>query len=86
MQPDYGDELAVADQSAVLVHRVTAKLITGPVPTALKNELAAAVRSIPIPALRSDGRNQQRIDDAKLNRVRLAIYLTLVSPEFIVQK
>ena len=86
VQPDYGDELAVADQSAVLVHRVTGKLITGPVPSALKNEIEAAVRSIPIPALRSDGRNQQRIDDAKLNRVRLAVYLTLVSPEFIVQK
>jgi uncharacterized protein (DUF1800 family) len=86
VQPDYRDELAVADQSAVLVHRVTGKLITGPVPSALKNEIEAAVRSIPIPALRSDGRNQRRIDDAKLNRVMLAIYLTLVSPEFIVQK
>jgi len=86
VQPDYRDELAVADQSAVLVHRVTGKLITGPVPTALKNEIEAAVRSIPILALRSDGRNQQRIDSAKRNRVMLAIYLTLVSPEFIVQK
>ena len=62
------------------------KLITGPVPTALKNEIEAAVRSIPILALRSDGRNQQRIDNAKRNRVMLAVYLTLVSPEFIVQK
>jgi uncharacterized protein (DUF1800 family) len=86
VQPDYREELAVADQSAVLVHRVTAKLITGPVPRALRNEIEAAVRSIPMPALRSDGRNQRRIDDAKLNRVRLAVYLTLVSPEFIVQK
>ena len=86
LQPDYGDELAVADQAAVLVHRVTGKLITGRVPTALKNEIEAAVKSIPIPALRSDGRNQRRIDDAKRNRVMLAVYLTLVSPEFIVQK
>jgi uncharacterized protein (DUF1800 family) len=86
VQPDYGDELAVADQSAVLVHRVTGKLITGPVPAALKSEIEAAVRSIPIQALRSDGRNQRRIDDAKRNRVMLAIYLTMVSPEFIVQK
>jgi hypothetical protein len=86
MQPDYGDELAVADQAAVLVHRVTGKLITGRVPIALRNEIEAAVRSIPIPALRSDGRNQRRIDEAKHNRVMLAVYLTLVSPEFIVQK
>jgi len=86
LQPDYGDELAVADQAAVLVHRVTGKLITGRVPAALKNEIEAAVRSIPIPALRSDGRNQRRIDDAKRNRMMLAVYLTLVSPEFIVQK
>jgi len=86
IQLDYRDELAVANQSAVLVHRVTTKLITGPVPAALKNELSAAVRSIPIPAPRPDGRNQRRIDDAKRNRVMLAVYLTLVSPEFIVQK
>jgi uncharacterized protein (DUF1800 family) len=86
VQPDYRDELAVADQSAVLVHRVTGKLITGPVPSALKNEIEAAVRSIPIQALRSDGRNRRRIEDAKHDRVMLAVYLTLVSPEFIVQK
>ena len=55
-------------------------------PTALRNEIEAAVKSIPIPALRADGRNQRRIDDAKRNRVMLAVYLTMVSSEFIVQK
>ena len=72
--------LRVADQSAVLVHRVTGKLITGPVPTALKNEIEAAVRVDPDTGAACDGRNQRRIDDAKRNRVMLAVYLTLVSP------
>jgi hypothetical protein len=30
--------------------------------------------------------NQAAIDAAKLNRVRLAIFMTMMTPEFLVQK
>jgi uncharacterized protein (DUF1800 family) len=86
LQPDYSAELAVADQSATLVHRVTDKLITGPVSQALRQEIQAGVDSIAMPLLRVDGSNQQQFDTIKRNRVMLAIYMTLMAPEFIVQK
>ena len=55
-------------------------------PAALKNEIEAASRVDRDTGAASTAANQQRIDNAKRNRVMLAIYLTLVSPEFIVQK
>ena len=46
----------------------------------------AAVDSIVIPVLKADGSNQTAIDNARKNRVYTAVVLTLVAPEFLVQK
>ena len=46
--------------------------------------IETAVASISIPA--ATGSNQTQIDTARRNRVNAAIFLALVSPEFLVQR
>ena len=45
-----------------------------------------AVDTFAIRALKTDKSNQAAVDNAKRDRVRAAIFLTLVSPEFQVQR
>lgn len=86
VQLDFAPEMALADKPAELVDRVLGKLAGGADTAALRPDVQAAVESIAIPALRTDGSNQTQVDDAKRNRVRMAALLTLVSTEFLVQK
>ncbi len=86
LQPDFSAELALADKSSDLIDRVNAKLMYGTMPAGLKTEIQGAVDKITIPALNTAGTNQAQIDSAKRNRVNAAIFLTLVSPEYQVQK
>jgi uncharacterized protein (DUF1800 family) len=86
IRADYAAELALADKPTELIERVGQKLLYGQMNAALKAEIQAAFESVAIPALNAAGTNQAQIDGAKLNRVRLATYLVLVSPEFLVQK
>jgi hypothetical protein len=53
-------------------------------PAALKTEIVGAVQSVVIPAPTSS--NATQVANAKRNRVNAAIFLALVSPEFLVQK
>lgn len=82
VQIDYGPELALADKPSELVARVNAKLMYGTMPAALKTLITDAVTGITIPPTGT----QTQIDGAKRNRVNAAIFLTLVSPEFQVQR
>ena len=86
IQGDYTAELALADKPAELVDRISAKLVLGAVPATLKTEIVGAVTSIAIPVLNATASNQKAVDDAKRARVNTALLLTLVSPEFLVQK
>jgi uncharacterized protein (DUF1800 family) len=78
-------ETALAEDPDALVERVTTRLL-GARASALQREIVAAVRSVSIPTLRPDGSNRASVDTARRNRALMAVYLTLVSPEFIVQK
>ncbi len=86
LQPDYSAELALADNSSALVDRLNARLMYGTMPAALKSLITGAVDTFVIPALQSDKSNQAAVDLAKKDRVRTAIFLTVVSPEFQVQR
>ena len=80
-----GDSLiAQADNPVALVNSVNQRLLFGAMPAALKTEIVSAIGKIAIPA--ATGSNQTQIDTARKNRLKSAIYLTLLSPEFIVQK
>jgi hypothetical protein len=86
VQLDFDDELRLAMQPAQLVDHLDEKLTYGTMPAALKQEIAEAVSSIEVPARNANGSNAEWIRQLQRNRVRSAILLTLVSPEFIVQK
>jgi uncharacterized protein (DUF1800 family) len=84
LRPNYAAEIALADTPASLVDRLSDKLMYGSMPAALKTEIQGAVETIVIPV--SNGNNQAAIDTARRNRVNAAVFLTVVSPEYQVQK
>jgi uncharacterized protein (DUF1800 family) len=86
LQPDHSAETALAEKVPDLLDRLNARLMYGSMPAALKTEIQGAVEKIVVPVLNSTSSNQAAIDTARLNRVKAAIFLTLVSPEFQVQK
>jgi uncharacterized protein (DUF1800 family) len=86
LQADLGAELALAGEPEALVERVNQRLLLGAMPADLKSEIVAAVSAISLPALNATGSNQNQINTAKRNRVNAAIFLTVVSPEYRVQK
>lgn len=86
LQPDFTAELALAEQPGVLVDRLNDKLMYGAMPADLRTEIVGAISSIAIPALNATGSNQTQINTAKRNRVNAAIFLTVISPEYQVQK
>jgi uncharacterized protein (DUF1800 family) len=69
---DYTAELALADSPELLLDRVNLLL--------MQNQMSANLRSKIIGAINSNPNN------SKLNKVCLAIFLTMASPEYIVQK
>jgi uncharacterized protein (DUF1800 family) len=77
----YTAELALADRSDALIDRVNLMLLYGTMSPALRTQIKTAVDSIAIPTT-----NQTNIDNAKRNRVNMAVYLTLASPEFLAQR
>ena len=85
VQANYAGALALADDAAGLTTYVASKLITDPDP-ALLTDIQQAVESVTVPALKADASNQTSVTNARTNRVYIAVYLSLVSPDFLVQK
>jgi uncharacterized protein (DUF1800 family) len=84
LQPDFTAEIALADQPGELIDRIGSKLLYGAMPADLKSEIQGAVERIVIPAPTPSNANQ--VAAARRNRVNAALFLTMVSPEFLVQK
>jgi uncharacterized protein (DUF1800 family) len=86
LQADFSAELALADQPGALVDRLNTKLMVGAMPVDLKTEIQGAIEKIAIPVLNSTASNQAQVNAAKRARVNAAIFLAVISPEFMVQK
>lgn len=86
VQLDLTALIALAPKPAELVEQVCKQLLGARANAALKAELVAAVESVKLDALKADASNQKTIDEQQRNRAKLAVYLALVSPEFLVQK
>ena len=84
LQATLSAEIALAGTPTDLVTLINRKLMYGSMPAALATEIEGAVASITIPA--ATGSNQAAIDTARRSRVNTALFLTLVSPEFQVQR
>ncbi|WP_269713812.1 DUF1800 domain-containing protein [Caulobacter sp. NIBR2454] len=77
----YRDEVALAATPEALLDRVNSLLFYGQMSAALRQQILAAVNSIAIPAT-----NETNIDAAKLKRAKLAVFLSMVSGEYLVQR
>ena len=86
LQRNWASELALTTTPAELTALITDKLTYGQATDALRLEITTAISKITIPVLNAAGSNQASIDSAKRNRLFSALLLTLVSPEFLVQK
>ncbi len=86
LQADYTPLMAQADKPVDLVQTINAKLMYSTMPAALKTEIEGALATMTIPTLNAASSNQSQIDTAKRNRVKAALFLTMVSPEFQVQR
>ncbi len=100
LKQDYSAELALAEKPDALLERMNLLLFSGQMPDALRGKIGSAVSSVTIPlpktktVVGSDGverdvgevTNQAAIDDARLKRVYIAAYLSMVSPDYLVQR
>ncbi len=77
---DFSTEKALADKPGDLVDLVGQRLLQSRMSSSLRGQIVDALATIPITGSASAA------DTARLNRVRAAIFLTMASPEFLVQK
>lgn len=84
VKADYSAELALAGQPAQLVDRVNLLLLSGAMSTTLRNQILSALNAVYMPKPSSS--NAAQIDAGLINRVYLAIYLTMASPEYLAQR
>ncbi len=80
----YAGEIAVAGDPAALTERMNRLLLYGSMSTGLRNRIIQALTAVAVPA--STGSNQATIDAALLNRAKLAAFMTMASPEYLVQR
>jgi uncharacterized protein (DUF1800 family) len=77
-------EVAVAANAGDLADRMNAVLLHGSMSGALRQRIIDGVNGIAVPA--ATGTNQAAINTALLNRAKLAVYMTMVSPDYLVQR
>jgi uncharacterized protein (DUF1800 family) len=94
VRPDYSAELALVDQPTAaaptaLVDRIDRLLLAGRMSAGLKTAVLAGVAGRSIPAANRDASgavtNQAAIDNARRDRVAIAVFLTMASPEYLTQ-
>jgi uncharacterized protein (DUF1800 family) len=76
---DYTQEVAIADNADKLIDRVALLLTAGTLSANTRTQIRAAINSVPIRTVAADAETDRR------NRVYLAIYLTMASPDYILQ-
>ncbi|NSL55205.1 DUF1800 domain-containing protein [Uliginosibacterium aquaticum] len=81
IQPDYSAQMALASQPASLVEQLDLLLTGQRLTEASRQRITTAVAALPLPASPANA-----LENAQRNRVKLAILLVMVSPEYLVQK
>jgi uncharacterized protein (DUF1800 family) len=77
VQPDFSAELALANDPDALIDRVSLLLTPGSLSQTTRNRVRAAVASVNIGTTNPDADRR--------NRVNLAVYLVMASPDYILQ-
>lgn len=81
VKANYTDLTALASDAAALVDKVNLLFMANQMSDNLRSQMMSAVNSVAISSTSSSA-----AATAKLNRVYLSIYLTMASPEYLVQK
>jgi len=81
MLPNYSAELDMAPDADKLLNRVNLLLLSGRMSTTLRGQIKGVLNSIPVP-----NGNGSAAKAARENRVYAAIFLTMASPEYIVEQ
>ncbi|HEX3141394.1 MAG TPA: DUF1800 domain-containing protein [Rhizobacter sp.] len=81
---DFSAEITLADNAGALVDRLNLLLMSGQMSSALRTQILAAIGGRPIPAATAS--NQAAVNDAKRDRAFIGIFLTMASPEYMIQK
>ena len=81
IQPNYTALLTLADNADSLVDRLNLLLTGNTLPSTVRQQIRDAVNSVSIPAAGGTAAS-----DARLNRVRLAVFLVMASPAYLTQK
>ena len=84
IKPDYTKELALSGDASALVERIDLLLMNGAMSSRLRGQIVGAVNSIAVPVATSA--NATQVATAQANRVKLAIFLTMASTDYLVQK
>ncbi|HVY88415.1 MAG TPA: DUF1800 domain-containing protein [Hyphomonadaceae bacterium] len=80
----YTSEIALTDDPTALVNRMNNLLFYGQMSATLQGRINTAISAVAIPA--SNGTNQAAIDTARLNRAKTAVFFSMISPEYLVQR
>lgn len=83
VRPNYAAEMSVAADADALVDRVGLLLMNGQMSTTLRGRILEAVRGVGIPGGTA---TQAQVNTALGNRAKLAIYMVMASPEYVVQR
>ena len=83
VRSSYARELPIAHDANALADRMNAILMYGQMPNSLRQRIIESVNSVEIPG---SGASAAQIQEARLDRVKLAVYLTMISPDYMVQR
>ena len=81
VRQDYSAEIALAGDPATLVERINLLLMSGQMTDALRAQIVAAVANRTY-----TGSVQTNIDAMRRDRVCIAVFLALASPDYLTQK
>jgi uncharacterized protein (DUF1800 family) len=79
----YAAEKPLASDVNALVDRVNLMLTAGQMSAGLRSRIVTAVSAVAIPG---GAATQAQIDTATLNRVKLAVFMIMASPEYLMQR
>jgi len=76
----------LAQSADQLTEEMSQRLLGGTMSDALRQDIAQALETMPVPALDGSGSNAAAVNNALDLRINAAILMTAVSPEFLIQK
>ena len=80
----YLHELALTESPGLLLDRLNLLLYAGTMSNTLRNQIISAINGSPIPLY--NGSNTLLIEATRKRRIFLAVYLAMISPEYLAQR